>query len=251
MRGQLNHKWEICNLFWSMVSCKLFTSLRYCLVVLSESSMVTQFYVVEFPSEDEKCRGSYLVPANKVKEENRTTQVLWSVVDELKGNVNEVYYEATCLKQGTKKECSDFLDLLKKNRERAEISNKGGVRSCKKPAKLDDYEFEGLAECSTSGKPLAKKAKKTTTETSFNICFNELDEDSEPFDPETEGTTVMKKWTKKVLSKSEKIKTNGFSCQNTKSKKPPREDSRKHQRSQEEKIHSSQKKRDVKLPKPS
>ena len=50
----------------------------------------------------------------------------------------------------------------------------------------------------------------------------------------------MKNWTKKALSKSEK--TNGFSRQNSKSrKKPP--NSRKEQRSQrEEKINSSQKK---------
>ena len=173
--------------------------------------MATQFYVVEFLSEEEKCRGPYLVPANKVKEENGTTQVLWSVVDELMGSIMEVYYEATCPKQGTKKEYSDFFDLLKKNREHA--------------AKLDDYEFEGLAECSTSGKPSTKKAKKATIETPFNTCTNERIEDSEPFDPETERKAVMKKWTKEVLSKSEKPKTNGFSCQNSKSKKPPREDS--------------------------
>lgn len=76
--------------------------------------------------------------------------------------------------------CSDFLDLLKKmNREQADISNKGGVRSRKKPIKLDDYKFERLiAECSTSGKPPTKKAKKATTETPFDICINELDEDS-------------------------------------------------------------------------
>lgn len=109
--------------------------------------MAAQFYVVEFPSEDEKYRGPYLVPASKVEEEDGTTQVLWSVVDELKGSIMEIYYEAACLKQGTKKECSDFLDLLKKKREQADISNKGGVRSRKKPAKLDDYEFEDLAEC--------------------------------------------------------------------------------------------------------
>ena len=236
MRGQLNHKREICNLFWS--------TLRYCLV-LSESSMATQFYVVEFPSEDEKCRGPYLVPANKVKKENGTTQVLWSVVDELMGNIMEVYYEATCIKQGRKKECSDFLDLLKKNRQQAEISNKGGVRSCKKPAKLDYYEFEDLAECSTSGKPPTKKAKKATTETPFNTCINESDEDLAPFDPETERKAVMKKWTKEALSKSENPKTKGFSCQNSKTKKPPREDSRKQQRSQEEKINSSQEKSEM------
>ena len=86
MRGQLNHKWEICNPFWSTVSCKLFTTLQYCLV-LSESSMATQFYIVEFPSEEEKFRGPYFVSANKVKEENGTTQVLWSVVDELMGSI--------------------------------------------------------------------------------------------------------------------------------------------------------------------
>ena len=126
-------------------------------------------------------------------------------------------------------------------------------RSCKKPAKLDYYEFEGLAECSTSGKPPTKKAKKATTETPFITCINESDEDSEPFDPETERKAVMKKWTKEALSKSENPKTKGFSRQNSKTKKPPREDSRKQQRSQEEKINSSQKKkkRDVKLPRPS
>lgn len=204
--------------------------------------MATQFFVVEFPSEEEKYRGPYLVPANKVERENGTTQVLWSVVDELKGSLMEVYYEATCLKQGTKKECSDFLDLLKKSREQAEISNKGGVRSRKKPSKLDDYEFDGLAECSTSGKPPTKKAKKATREPSFNIHINEPDEDSEPFDPEMEGNTVLKKWTKKALSENKKPKTNGLSRQNSTSKKPPREDSGKQQRSQEEKIKSLQKK---------
>ena len=98
----------------------------------------------------------------------------------------EIYYEAACLKQGTKKECSDFLDHLKKKREQADISNKGGVRSRKTPAKLDDYEFEDLAKCSTSGKPPTKKAKKATIETPFDFCIIELDEDSEPFDPEVE-----------------------------------------------------------------
>ena len=215
--------------------------------------MTGQFYVVEFRSEDEKCRVPYLVTANKVEEENLTTQVLWSVVDEPEGSIMEVYYEATCLKQGMKKECSDFLDLLKKNREQADISNKGGVRSRKKPAKLNDCEVEGLTECSTSGKPPAKKAKKATTETQFDICINELDEDLEPFDPEMDRNAVMKNWTRKALSKSGKPKTNGSSRQNPKSsKKPPRENSRKQQRSQrEEKVNSSQKKRDVKLPKPS
>lgn len=103
--------------------------------------MAAQFYAVEFLSEDEKCSGPYLVPANKVEEEDGTTQVLWIVVDELKGSIMEIYYEAGCLKQGTKKECSDFLDRLKKKREQADISNKGG----EKPAKLNDYEFEDLA----------------------------------------------------------------------------------------------------------
>lgn len=87
--------------------------------------MAAQFYVVEFPSEDEKCSGPHLVPANKVEEENGTTQVLWSVVDELEGSIMEVYYEATCLKQGTKKECIDFLDLLKKIDSRRILATKG------------------------------------------------------------------------------------------------------------------------------
>ena len=157
----------------------------------------------------------------------------------------EVYYEATCLKQGTK-ECSDFLDLLKKNREHTDISNKGGVRSHKKPAKLDDYEFQGLTECSTSGKPRAKKAKKATTETQFDICINELDEDLEPFDPEMEKNAVMKNWTKKALSKSGKPKTNGSSCQNLKIILESSKDHNGKRRSTHRK-----KKRDVKLSKPS
>ena len=211
--------------------------------------MAAQFYVVEFPSEDEKCRGPYLVPANKVDEENGTIQVLWSVVDELEASIMEVYYEATYLKQGTKKDCSDFLRLLKKNREQADVSNKGGVRSCKKPAKLDDYEFEGLAKCSTSGKPPIKKAKKATTETSFDICINELDEDSDPFDPEMERNAVLKNWTKKALSKSEKPKTNGFSRQNSKSSKGKFWKAAKITARREDQLIT--KKRDVKLPKPS
>ena len=251
MRGQLNHKQEICNPFWSTVSCKLFTTLQYCLV-LSESLMATQFYVVEFPSEEEKCRGPYLVPANKVKEENGTTQVLWSVVDELMGSIMEVYYEATCFKQGTKQECSDFFDLLKKNREHVEISDKWGVRSRRKPAKLNDYEFECLAECSTSGKPPTKKAKKATTETPFNTCINERVDDSELFDPETEKKAVMKKWTKEVLSKSEKPKSNGFSRKNSKKVRSHQgkilESSKDHRK---RRSTHHKKKRDVKLPRPS
>ena len=35
--------------------------------------MAAQFYVAEFPSEDEKCRGPYLLPASKVEEEDATT----------------------------------------------------------------------------------------------------------------------------------------------------------------------------------
>ena len=81
-----------------------------------------------------------------------------------------------------------------------DISNKGGVRSRKKPLKLDDYEFEDLAESSISGKPPTKKAKKATIETPFDICINELDEESEPFDPEVETNAVMKNWTKKAFS---------------------------------------------------
>ena len=68
------------------------------------------FYAVEFPSEDEKSRGPYVVPEHKVTVEKGSFRVLWSVVDELNGDLKEAYFDATRLKEGTKKECGDFVD---------------------------------------------------------------------------------------------------------------------------------------------
>lgn len=62
------------------------------------------------------------MPENKVKVENGWTQVLWSVVDE-NGDVMEEYFQATNLKKDSKQDCGDFIDYLKKAREKAEISN--------------------------------------------------------------------------------------------------------------------------------
>lgn len=99
------------------------------------------FYVVEFFFEDEKSRGFYVVSEYKVKVENGFFRVFWSVVDEFNGDLKEAYFDVICLKEGTKKECGDFVDYFKKLREVVEISNKGGVRSRKKLLKFDDYEF--------------------------------------------------------------------------------------------------------------
>ena len=79
------------------------------------------YYTVEFPSEGSKSRGPHIVPENKVKIENGKTQVLWGVVNE-HGNFMEVYFEATNLKKGSKKDCWEFIDHLKKSREKAYIS---------------------------------------------------------------------------------------------------------------------------------
>ena len=106
------------------------------------------FYAVEFPLEDAKSRGPHIVPESKVKEENCSTRVLWKVVDE-NGELTEAYFTAKNLKKGTKKECSEFIDRLKKSREKAEISNKSERRR-KKPQKFDDYDFEDLTEQPTA-----------------------------------------------------------------------------------------------------
>lgn len=175
------------------------------------------FYAVEFPSEDEKSRGPYIVPEHKVKVEKGSFRVLWSVVDELNGDLKEAYFDATRLKEGTKKECGDFVDHLKKSREVAEISIKGD-RSRKKPLKLDDYEFQGPT---TSDKPPAKKARKPLEPLFSNYPDSEeleMMEELEPFDPETEGNALLNKLKKKALSASENA--NGHSRQNSKTKKP-------------------------------
>ena len=147
------------------------------------------FYAVEFPSEDEKSRG----------------------------NLKEAYFNATRLKEGTKKECGDFVDHLKKSREVAEISNKG-VRSRKKPLKLDDYEFQGPT---TSGKPPAKKARKPLEPLFSNYPDSEeleMMEELEPFDPETEVNALLNKLKKRLCRQARR--PTSFR-QNSKSKKPP------------------------------
>ena len=108
------------------------------------------FYAVEFPLEDAKSRGPHIVPESKVNEENGSTRVLWKVVDE-NGELTEAYFKATNLQKGTKKECGEFIDRLKKSREKAEIGNKS-ERNRKKPHKLSDYDFEDLTE-----QPAARK----------------------------------------------------------------------------------------------
>ena len=181
------------------------------------------YRAVEFPSEDE--RGPYIVPESRVKVENGSIRVLWSVVDEMNGALKEVYFEATSLREGTRKECADFVDRLKKSREEAEISNKGGVRSRKKPSKFDDYESQDPStECliAASSKPLPKRARKTLDLSFINPDPEALQmlEESEPFDPETEGTAILDKWNKRALSASE-AKANGSSRQNRKTTKKP------------------------------
>jgi len=98
--------------------------------------------------------------------------------------------DATRLKEGTKKECGDLIEHLRKSREVAENSNEE-VRSWKKPLKLDYYEFQGPT---TSGKPPAKKARKPLEPLFSNYPDSdklEMMEDLEPFDPETEGNALL------------------------------------------------------------
>ena len=58
---------------------------------------MAMYYAVEFPLEDSKSRGPYIVPENKVKVENGLIHVLWSVVNE-NGDVKEEFFEATICK---------------------------------------------------------------------------------------------------------------------------------------------------------
>ena len=81
------------------------------------------FYAVGFPLENAKSRGPHIVPESKVNEENGSTRFLWKVVDE-NGELTEAYLKAICLQKATKKECGEFIDRLKKLRQKAEISNK-------------------------------------------------------------------------------------------------------------------------------
>lgn len=182
------------------------------------------FYAVEFPLEDAKSRGPHIVPESKVNEENGSTRVLWKVVDE-NGALTEAYFKATSLKKGTKKECGEFIDRLKKSREKAEISNKS-ERSRKKPPKLTDYDFEDLPEQLT-----AKKPRPEVREFSLkNVSAEDLEimeSDSESFDPESDGKSVLADWQQKARSSKagKKKKTaNGSSRQNRESV-PPQKDS--------------------------
>ena len=153
------------------------------------------FYAVEFPSEDKTTRGPYVVPQNKVNEEDNCTRVLWNVVDD-NGDVREVYFDASKLKQGSKKECSEFIDRLKKSRETAEVFNK--ERSRKKPSRLDDYEADDIYE-----PPLKKQA------TTVKDSHSESDEE----EAEEDGDIFLEKLKEKARKKKQR-QANGFSRQN-------------------------------------
>ena len=178
------------------------------------------FYAVEFPLEDAKSRGPHIVPESKVKEENGYTRVLWKVVDE-NGELTEEYFQATSLKKGTKKECGEFIDRLKKSREKAEISNKSEW-SRKKPHKLSDYDFENLTE-----QPTAKKPRPKVCEFSLKNDLEIMESDSESFDPEAEERAVLADWQQKArsLKAGKKKKTANGSYRQNRESLPSQEDS--------------------------
>ena len=116
---------------------------------------VTFIITVEFPSEDAKSKGPHIVPKNKVKVENGRTQILWTVINE-NGDLMEER------KKASRRDCGEFIDCLKKSREKADISNKEGP-CCKNPSKLNDYEnLENL------NSPPLKKPRKTLSDESWN-----------------------------------------------------------------------------------
>lgn len=201
----------------------MFTNLSIVSVCLLVRIMAV-FYAVEFPLEDAKSRGPHIVPESKVNEENGSTRVLWKVVDE-NGALTEAYFKATSLKKGTKKECGEFIDCLKKSHEKAEISNKA-ERSRKKPHKLTDYDFEDLTEQLTAKKPrpeVREFSLKNVIEEDLEI----MESDSESFDSEADGKSVLADWQQKARSSKagKKKKTaNGSSRQNRESL-PPQKDS--------------------------
>ena len=165
---------------------------------------MAMYYAVEFPSEDGKSKGPHIVPENKVKVENGQTKVLWSVVNE-NGDLMEEYFEATNLKKGSRRDCGEFIDHLKKSREKADISNKEG-RCCKKPTKLKDYEdLENL-----NSSPL-KKPRKTLCDESWNdFCVNSVEESDEDDVEMLDGNEVLARWEEKAAKKQ----TNVFPRQN-------------------------------------
>ena len=130
------------------------------------------------------------------------------------GELTEAYFTAKNLKNGTKKECSEFIDRLKKSREKAEISNKSERRR-KIPQTFDDYDFEDLTE-----QPTAKQPRPEFREFSLKNVHAEdlqmIESDSEPFDQEAEEKAVLANWQNKALpSKATKKQiTNSISRQN-------------------------------------
>lgn len=165
---------------------------------------MAMYYAVEFPSEDAKSKGPHIMPENKVKVENGQTQVLWTVVNE-NGNLMEEYFEATNLKKGSRRDCAEFVDRLKKSREKADINNKEG-RCRKKPSKLKDYEnLENL-----NSPPLKKPRKTLFDEACSNFCTNSVDESDEDDIENLDGNEVLARWEEKVAKK----RTNGSSRQN-------------------------------------
>ena len=162
------------------------------------------YYAVEFPSEDGKSKGPHIVPENKVKVENGQTKVLWSVVNE-NGDLMEEYVEATNLKKGSRRAWGEFIDHLKKSREKADISNKEG-RCRKKPTKLKDYE-----ELENLNSPPLKKPRKTLCDESWNdFCVNSVEESDKDDVEILDGNEVLARWEEKVAKKQ----TNVFSRQN-------------------------------------
>ena len=126
---------------------------------------MSEFYVVEFPNEDnEKSRGPFMLSEDKVESTDHANevQVRWEAIDG-KGDIIDSYYAGVCLFKGTRKACADFKEKLRKNRETVEISNKES-RSRKKSAKLlesDDSELFVLNDSwNLSGPP--KKKQKTS-----------------------------------------------------------------------------------------
>ena len=137
------------------------------------------------------------------------------------GELTEVYFQATSLKKGTKKECGEFIDRLKKSREKAEISNKS-ERNRKKPHKLSDYDFENLTEQPTANKPRPKVCKF-----SLKNDLEIMESNSESFDPEAEEKAVLADWQQKVRSSKvgKKKKTANGSYHQNRESLPSQEDS--------------------------
>ena len=165
---------------------------------------MAMYYAVEFPSENGKSKGPHIVPENKVKVENGQTQVLWTVINE-NGELMEEYFEAMNLKKGSRRDCGEFIDQLKKSREKADISNKEG-RCRKKPSKLKDCEdLENL------NSPPLKKPRKTLHDEAWNdFCTNSVEESDQDDVEMLDGNEVLACWEEQVAKK----RTNGFCHQN-------------------------------------